>query len=139
MEFRIVGWLEYVSITSLNLLMIDAKIDSGAQTSALHAENIELITQNKEKFIRFNYPSQDGDKYQVTAPFLGERQITSSTGHLSVRPVIRVRIQMGSEEFETEMTLINRQSMKYRALIGRNTLQNRFLIDTAKTYLLTGH
>jgi hypothetical protein len=137
MTHEIVGWLEHISLPSLNLYDIEAKIDSGAQTSALHAENIEYFFQDEKKHVQFNFRTEAGEIIHSKALFIEERGVTSSNGHSTTRPVIQLPIQIGSQEFDTQMTLINRQSMKFKILIGRNTLHQRFLINTSESFLLS--
>jgi hypothetical protein len=137
MTHEIVGWVERISLPSLNLYDIEAKIDSGAQTSAMHAENIEYFFQDGKKYVQFNFRTEAGELVHLNALFIQEREVTSSNGHCTTRPVIQVPIKIGSQEFDTQMTLINRQSMKFKILIGRNTLHLRFLINTSESFLLS--
>ena len=43
------GWEEWVSLPSINLPAIKAKIDTGAQTSVLHPQQIESLKVGKNR------------------------------------------------------------------------------------------
>jgi hypothetical protein len=135
-EFEFVGWRESVSLPQFKLIDIKAKIDTGAKTSALHADDIEFITIKGKKFVRFSIETEDGKKKHIEARFLDEREIKSSTGQKTIRPVVKTTIRMGKSEFEIEITLINRDLMGFKMLIGREALNGRFLINPARSYLL---
>jgi hypothetical protein len=135
-ELEFVGWRESVSLPLFKLLDLKAKIDTGAKTSALHADNIEYITEKGKKFVRFSIEKEDGGKKTIKSLFLEEREIKSSTGQKTIRPVVKTKIRMGKSEFEIEITLINRDLMGFKMLIGREALNGRFMINPARSYLL---
>ena len=135
-ELEFVGWREIVSLPKFKLLDLKAKIDTGAKTSSLHADEIEYITERGKKLVRFMFVNEDGKKKYIKAPFIEERAVKSSTGHKSIRPVVRTSIKMGHTEFEIEVTLINRDLMGFKMLIGREALNGRFLINPARANLL---
>lgn len=136
MEFTLIGWRELVSLSQFKLFNIKAKIDTGAKTSALHAENIEYITVKGKKYVRFSVGSEEGKTITIKSPLIEERDIKSSTGHKTRRPVVKTKIQMGNDTFEIEITLINRDLMGFKMLIGRDTLDGNYLINPARSYLL---
>ena len=135
-ELEFVGWREIVSLPQFKLKDIKAKIDTGAKTSALHAEAIEYVTVKGKKYVRFIIVTDEGKKLVIRSPFIEEREIKSSTGHKTIRPVVRTQLKMGMEEFDIEITLINRDLMGFRMLIGREALNGRFLINPARSHLL---
>ena len=47
------GWEEWVNLPAINLPYIKAKVDTGAQTSVLHAKHIEVFKVKNKKFVRF--------------------------------------------------------------------------------------
>jgi hypothetical protein len=136
MELDLIGWREHIDITSMKLSNIKAKIDTGAKTSALHAEEIEYVVLNHKKYVKFNFTYEDGKKKKLKARFIEERSVKSSTGQKTMRPVVKAKIKMGTHEFEIELTLINRDLMGFKMLIGRDALHNKFLIHPSKSYIL---
>ncbi|MBC7714092.1 MAG: ATP-dependent zinc protease [Rhizobacter sp.] len=134
MEF--VGWRETVSLPKFKLKDLKAKIDTGAKTSALHADKIEILHVDGKKIVRFLFITDEGKHLWIKSPFIEERYIKSSNGEKSLRPVVKTEIKMGTERFEIEVTLINRDLMGFKMLIGREALNGRFLINPSKHNLL---
>jgi hypothetical protein len=136
MDLTLIGWREFVALPELKLKNIKAKIDTGAKTSALHAEDIEYLTFNNKKYVKFVYKTEEGQRKKLKARFIEERTIKSSTGQTTLRPVVKVKIKMGLNEFDIELTLINRDLMGFKMLIGRDALNNKFVINPSKSFLL---
>jgi hypothetical protein len=124
----IVGWKEHVSFPKLKLGPLVAKIDTGARTSALHADEIEVAG----KRVRFVI---DGKRY--AAPLVGHKRVKSSNGHSETRAVIRATVQLGSNTFKTEITLTDRTDMDVPMLLGRNSINGSFVVNPAKTFVLS--
>lgn len=135
-ELEFVGWREVVSLPKFKLKDLRAKIDTGAKTSALHADSIEFITIKGKKYVKFLFICEDGKHHYIKSPFIEERAIRSSNGDKTVRPVVKTEIKMGKERFEIEVTLINRDMMGFKMLIGREALNGRFLINPSKHNML---
>lgn len=135
-----IGRDEWVRMPDIGIPYIKAKIDTGARTSALHAFDIEVFKRDGIEFVRFKiHPIVKNRNLTCTceAPFIGHRFVTSSNGHKEKRYVIKTKLQLGDVETETEITLTKRYGMRFRMLIGRNTLkQGRFIVDPAVTCLL---
>jgi hypothetical protein len=120
---------------------IKVKVDTGAATSALHAEDIYVIEHNGKRKVRFTlYPKQKSKTKKIVAEaeFVEYRKIRSSTGHLTERPVIRTKIKIGDEEpYEIDITLVNRDIMGFRMLLGRKAVKKKFLVHPGKSFLLS--
>lgn len=135
---KIVGWREWVAFPDFAVERMKVKVDSGARTSALHAENIEIIGRGRRAKVHFDLFPKQGSKVgakRVVAPYLGQRMVRSSVGHETLRPVIRTTLQIDSEHWPIEVTLVNRDIMGFRMLLGRTALRHGFLIDPASSYL----
>ena len=72
----------------------------------------------------------------VEAPVVDERLIRSSNGREELRPVIRLKCQMGGRTWRIELSLTRRDEMNFRMLLGRTALRNRVLVDSGHSYLL---
>lgn len=138
-EKPIIGWREWLSIPEMHISEIKVKVDSGARTSAIHAEDIEITKKRGKEFVSFKiFPLQRDKSHfsRVTLPMIEERWVKSSVGHQTLRPVVKVDIKIGDHKFPIELTLVNRDIMGFRMLLGREAIKNRFLLDAGHSFLL---
>jgi len=114
-KIKVLGWVERVALPDLNIQSIRVKVDSGARTSALHAEDIRILhsLHSGKGIVQFcvRPNKKGGKKFRVEAPFAGRRRVRSSTGIETVRPVIRTQLKVGAECWPIEVTLVNRDIM----------------------------
>lgn len=135
-----IGWREWLALPSLGVERIKAKVDTGARTSSLHALEMESFEKEGEPWIRFAiHPHQrsEADEIQVEAPIHDRRRVRPSTGRAEERPVIKVPVVLGDITWEIEITLIRRDMMGFRMLLGRHAVRRRFLIDPGRSYLMS--
>lgn len=135
---RTVGWREWVGLPSLGILRIKAKIDTGARSSALHAHDVRYVRRGGKRIVKFRvHPVQKDDRTFVEAEgeWVDERRVRSSSGTVTVRPVIRTVLRLGGEEWAMELTLTRRDTMGFRLLLGREALRGRCLVDPGRSFL----
>ncbi|MHA2641803.1 MAG: ATP-dependent zinc protease family protein [bacterium JZ-2024 1] len=135
----LIGWREWVALPDLRVPAIKVKIDTGARTSALHAENIEIFERRGLRYARFwVFPVQRSRRNAILceAPVVDRRTVTDSGGHREERWIIRTRIRIAEDEWETEVSLTNRDAMTFRMLLGRATLGRRFVIHPGASFLV---
>lgn len=128
----LIGRHEWCQLPDLHIPAIKAKIDTGAKTSSLHAVNIKLVKRHHRRYVHFTiHPLQGDEKILIScvAPIIDEREITSSNGHREHRYVIRTTLVISNQKWEIEVTLSNRDPLRYRLLLGREALNSRTLID----------
>lgn len=65
-----------------------------------------------------------------------ERVVSDCGGHRELRPVILTRVQLGDLCLAAEITLTNRDSMRFRMLLGRTAMKGRMTVNPAASYLL---
>lgn len=137
-----IGWREWVHLPELGGAVIKAKVDTGARTSALHAWNIETLTRNGERFIRFDlHPLQQNDLHVMPceAPLLDQRLIRNSGGQTELRHIIHTLAQLGPYVWRIELSLTSRDEMGFRMLLGRSAVRGKFLVDPGRSFVLGQH
>lgn len=132
------GWREWAALPELNIPKIKAKIDTGARSSALHAFVIEPYHQGKELWVMFAmHPEQRNTERVIEchAKVKDKRLVSDSGGHKQRRFVIETPIIIGQSIWCAEITLTNRDSMRFRMLIGRTLMHNRYYINPSASYV----
>lgn len=138
MERKLIGRKEKISLPELGLKLAWAKVDTGAFTSSLHAENIreEIIDGKKMLFFEALMPGHK-DFTGTTFRFENykEKTVKNSFGQAETRFLIKTKMKIAGESFLAELTLSDRSSMKNSILLGRKVLQGRFLVDVTRVNL----
>jgi hypothetical protein len=135
----VIGWREWAAFPDLGVKRINAKIDTGAKTSAIHAFQIKEIPFGSKIYVEFYlHPLQRRRTPEIfcRAPIVGKRVIRSSNGEQEVRCVIQTRLRLGTSSWNIDLTLTDRDSMGFRLLIGRDAIRRKFIIDPGASYLL---
>lgn len=138
-EKMIVGWRETLSLPGLGIEQINAKVDTGARTSCLHAFKVESFTKEETLWVRFwIHPVQrNNDKITVCeAKVIDERIVRDSGGHEESRYVIQSDVSLGDQTWPIEITLTNRENMGFRMLLGRTAMHRRILVNPTKSFLI---
>lgn len=139
-EKRIIGWREIGSIPPLGIKEIKMKIDTGARTSALHVTNLKLVKRGSTQFVEFVvHPKQRSATPQIKNRHrvFCFKNVKSSNGVTQKRPVIKTYIILDHEVKEIEITLVDRDLMGFRMLLGRIAMQGDYIVDPSKSFLLS--
>ena len=133
-----VGWREWILLPDLAPTPIKVKVDTGAQTSALHATRLKITDTDDTPMASFEiHPRQRSiaDTVRVTVPVVGYKKVRSSNGSLERRPVVRTTMRVGEIEKEIDITLTRRDQMGFRMLLGRSALRRDFTVDPGRSYV----
>lgn len=128
------GWLEWAALPALQIPRLQMKVDTGAKTSSLHAEDLEIVDVDGNHVARFLVRTRRGE-YRCECPVHDERHVKSSSGHEELRVVIKTSLVVPGYRWPIELTLTDRTAMRYPMLLGRRAMADRFQVDPAKKYL----
>lgn len=131
-----IGRREWLSLPALGVDIVTAKVDTGAYTSSLHAESMEVFEKNGSEWVSFTTFSHHGETVECQAPLIQRKRIKSSTGRGRKRLVIStVARAAGGFQWEVLFSLADRSVMKCPLLLGRRALSGYFVVDTQASHL----
>lgn len=137
MDKLVVGSVEKVHIYPSNLIM-NARIDTGAETSSINADDIVEFERDGKKWVRFKLFDE-----KTNRPYTLERKVVRRVRILQSsleegyekRVVVKLKITIGNKEELSEFTLTSREHMQYPILVGRNVLQDLIIVDVSEEYM----
>jgi hypothetical protein len=133
---RLIGRREYVSFPLLGIEHLEAKIDTGAYTSSMHCEDIELLSENDRPVLYFTLlDGKAGQKKEYRFTEFSTKKIKNSFGEMEERYLIKTVLKLGRKKIRCNISLTNRDNMRYPVLVGRKPLKGKFLIDVNQLHL----
>lgn len=136
---QIYGWREWVTISDGKAkLKLKAKLDTGALTSSIHAEDKKLFERDGKKWVRFvirDTRSKDGVRIRMEAPLVRIARIKEPGGESTTREVVRLPFKLGDRTFKADFTLNDRGNMLSPVLIGRRAICQLGWVDPTRAYL----
>lgn len=137
-KMRLIGRREFVDFPQLKLFSIEAKIDTGAYTSAIHCKDIQLKSDNGKQVLCFKLLDNSHPEYSEQIhefPEFYRKKIKNSFGEMEERYIIKTRIKIGRKNILTTLSLSDRENMRYPVLIGRRLLKGKFVVDVNKIHV----
>ena len=139
-EKMIIGSIEVCDLPDIGITNLQIRVDTGAKTSSLHVDSLEMFKKNGKPWLRFDIHPDVYDIEKVTScesALFDVRSIKSSNGVSEERYVIKTVMCLGDQSWPIEITLTNRSDMSYLMLLGRQGMRGRLLVDPSKRFLLS--
>ncbi len=129
------GWKERVALPEWGITRMAAKLDTGANVSAIHVDTVEELPDGRVRFdVALN---RDASRSRVIeADVVRIARIKPSHGVVQERHIVRTIAVIGDRSMEVEFSLVCRKRMLRRILLGRLALAGEFLVDPSRAYLL---
>lgn len=126
---QVFGCLEQVGFPELGVTSVQAKIDTGAYSGAVHCTNIRVVRRGPEKRRVLKYNLLGKSTVSETEEF-ASTFIRSATGHRIRRHVIDTTIEVRGKQYPVRIGLADRSDMKRPVLLGRRFLrENNIVVD----------
>ena len=130
---EVVGWVEKVKLYPGELI-VKAKVDSGAKTSSLNCRCYNFFQRDGKEWVKFTVVNEKGEATELEQPVVRIAKIKRHYGEKQERPVVKLGLCLANTYKETEFTLIDRSGLNYQVLVGRQFLEEDFLIDPGETF-----
>ncbi|BAP78251.1 hypothetical protein MT1_1074 [Pseudomonas sp. MT-1] len=134
---QVLGWVEKGLILP-EQVAVKFKLDTGALTSSMHAENIDRFEKDGDEWVRFTVELEDVDTDKDVRTRLERKMVRDikvrGAGGAEERPVVLMKVCLGNQMYEEQFSLNDRDKMNYPVLIGRRTLEKVGLVDSSKTF-----
>lgn len=130
------GWIEKAVLYPHRIVM-QAKLDTGAKTSSLHAPDPEYFTRDGKEWARIGVTNKKIETVMLEAPVVRTVKIKRHFGERQTRQVVLLDLCIGNVRKTEEVNLVDRAGMNYQLLVGRNFLKDALLIDSGATYMLS--
>lgn len=131
----VLGNREYVYLDPPGL-EFTARIDTGARTSSLNAMTLMEFERDGKPYVKFTMENpQTGEPIEITRRLRRTVKIKERGDRAAQeRPVVKMRVTVGSINELIDFTLENRSKFKHQVLIGRNLLRDLAIVDVSTSY-----
>ena len=135
---KVIGRSDIVDLPEFGLSNIDAKIDTGAYTSAINCSRVRESNAGGVKTLTFylsgtRIHERRARKFSTTS--FKRKRIRSSNGTIEERYVVKSVITLFGRRYKTEFSLSDRSKMQFPLLLGRRLLAEKFVVDVTKKNL----
>ncbi len=132
-DLDIIGAIEPIYFLPMKSAF-EARVDTGATTSSVDADEITEFERDGEKWVSFKITNRrSGETHTFERPVLENLSI-KRIDYKEHRIKVSMNVLFGGKKFSTEFTLAKRDNFEYQALIGRNILTGRAIVDTSLSY-----
>lgn len=132
-EKLVFGWLEPIVLRPWDLVL-PAKLDTGANTASLDADDIDFFKKKGQTWVRFalvmnRRNEKPNHKISIERPLERIVYIRDHFWEPQKRPVVKLQFCLNGSEFETDFNLVDRSKFNYPVLLGRRFLHKVALVD----------
>jgi len=131
-QVGVIGWVEPVMIE--NVAIVNAKIDTGADSPSLDAQDMKIERRGKQEWVSFWTKGQKGERVTFERPIYRYVDIERAGGQNEKRPAVLLGLCLDEVSRYVLVNLVDRSKLEFPMIIGRSFLQNTFIVDPTHTY-----
>lgn len=129
-EKTIIGRAEKIRFPELGNHTLYARIDTGAKTSSIWATDIRETPGGL--VVRLASPEHEIYAHQMVFEHYDRVRVASSMGHQQIRYKVKMPIIVRRRRIMATFTLSDRSTQVYPILMGRSTLNGKFIVDVSR-------
>jgi hypothetical protein len=134
MHLPIVGSVERVAVEPGGLIM-EARVDTGAETTSIHAEDIQLIEKEGKRYVHFTLlDAASGEQIPLELRLRRQVLIKQHGAESERRYVVRMWLTLGETRSRVDVTLSDREVFEFPLLVGRNFLMDAAIVDVSRRH-----
>lgn len=111
---------------------VPAKVDTGADGSAIWASDIRIDKEGRLRFKLFDETSPYYTGKVMKRTEYKVAQVKSASGNISLKFQAYITVKICGKRVKVLFGLCDRSTHAYPVLIGRRTLHGRFIVDVTK-------
>ncbi len=136
-KYQSIGEIEWAFVEPGNVVL-EARVDTGAETSSIHAEDIQLIEKDGKRWVRFSLMHPETNvKIPLERRLHRRILVKQKIGDVQDRRyVIRMWVTLGGSRVWLDVSLSDREDFEFPLLIGRNMLMDNFVVDISQRHSL---
>lgn len=136
LHLPIVGAVEWARVEPAGL-WLESRIDTGADTTSLHAEDIQLLEKDGKRYVSFVLiDAVTGSHHPQELRLRRRVLIKQSGGPDQRRYVVRMWVTLGETRSRIDVNLTDRANFEYPLLIGRNFLTDSLIVDVSRHHTM---
>ncbi|MGK0258380.1 MAG: hypothetical protein ACI96M_001813 [Candidatus Azotimanducaceae bacterium] len=130
----VVGEMEKVLVEPPGFVT-SARIDTGAQSSSLHAENVTEFERDGDDWVKFDVVNEDSTVTIERPVEKYVRVFQQSDKDGTRRAVVKMRILIGNVRDTFDFTLADRSHLAHNMILGRNFLTDIAVVDVGRQFV----
>ena len=133
-DMRVIGAVEPIYILPIKTPFY-ARVDTGAETASIDVSNLIDFERDGEKWVAFDITNRTSGQMEHFEKKIQKRIAVRRVNEYEHRKIVELKVKFAGEIFDTQFSLADRSDFDYQALIGRNILMGRAVVDvsTART------
>ncbi|MFO0688093.1 MAG: RimK/LysX family protein [Myxococcota bacterium] len=136
---QIAGWVERITLLPSRSIVV-AKLDTGAKTSSIHAEEIVRFERGGRDWVRYilvlKASKTKTERVAIESPLVRKVYIKDHQSQPDARPVVELEFCMDGRRHSAHFSLVDRGAFLYSVLLGRDFLAGSFVVDPEATFLI---
>jgi ribosomal protein S6--L-glutamate ligase len=133
----VIGRVEWIGTLSPQI-EFRARIDTGAQSCSMHAENVVEKEIDGDRYVEFTTLDEEGKSFTFLKKVVKTSMVKGTSGVAEKRYVVKMQLSFGKKQPLVNVNLNDRRNLKHRFLVGRNLLLRDYIVDVTQSRLLGG-